>query len=146
MRISDEDKYNEDGDEIDFDDLQSFESRDPRAFDPKVVASQRDRLFSHLQENFGYRFGFMNPGVEHPLGPDQDAADVQEAYAVTFTNRAHILHDIHIIPRYWRVYTYLDLNIPEILFREDLNSAERMQIQWQIANTVRIHLHYQDLC
>lgn len=145
-RIKDEDRCDRDGDVIDLDDMQSFWRRENNVFDPVATAAARDRVFLLLQQQYSYLFGFMNPHVEHPSGPDQDADEALGAHALTITNRFFMKFNTTVPNKTWKVFTFLDIDLPEMLLRTDLNSAERMQIQWLIGNTVCSQLCKKNFC
>jgi hypothetical protein len=119
------------GDELEFA-LQTFWPN-ANGYDLESLARQRAALFEILVVKHDYKFGFMI-SYENPSGPEQGEMDAP--LAVTFTNRSHMLYDKHIPNRKPRVFTFLNLSYPEMLFRNDLTITERMQIQWSVANTV----------
>ncbi|CZS92786.1 uncharacterized protein RCO7_10200 [Rhynchosporium graminicola] len=112
-------------------DLYSFQARPAIQFgQPTASPIDRDKAFSILQHQFKYTFGFMKFG-EDPQGSEHDP----EASAMTSTNYDYMRYDPtpNKIPR---VFTWLDYAGFEHLLRDDLNSAERMCIEWSVANTI----------
>lgn len=113
--------------------LQSFWET-PNGYDTEKLAQQREAVFNMLISHFNYTFGFF-VAYEHPIGPELEKME-NGVYAITFTNSLHMQFDNHIPDKKPRVFTFLGTAFPEMLFRTDLNSTERMQIEWHIANTV----------
>jgi hypothetical protein len=71
---------------------------------------------------------------ESPEGPEKVP---EESLGITVTNHDYMLFDPDP-NKSWRAFVFIDLSQPEMLMRSGLNSAERMTIQWSIANTVCI--------
>ncbi|KAH7370195.1 hypothetical protein BKA65DRAFT_445034 [Rhexocercosporidium sp. MPI-PUGE-AT-0058] len=113
------------------DDLYSFRPRPAVQFSkPTVTPIDRDKVFALLQNRFKYTFGFMKPG-ENPT----ESEDATGAVAITITNDDYIRYD-PTPGKLPRVFTWLDYSDFEHLLRSDLNSAEKMCIEWSIANTI----------
>ncbi|KAL5323693.1 hypothetical protein ACEPPN_008234 [Leptodophora sp. 'Broadleaf-Isolate-01'] len=116
----------------DRDDLHSFRPRSAVQFSTATATpADRDKVFALLQNRFKYTFGFMAPG-ENPTDPSEDATG---AVAITITNDDYIRYD-PTPEKLPRVFTWLEYSDFEHLLRSDLNSAERMCIEWSIANTI----------
>ncbi|KAE9369944.1 hypothetical protein N431DRAFT_345678 [Stipitochalara longipes BDJ] len=110
-----------------------------RAFTPDeqgYLARQRDQAFEELRTIYRYQFGFMISS-ESPAGPEQDAA---EALALTFENHCYMLNNPST-NKSWRSFTFINISQLELLMRDGLNTAERMMIEWSIANTVKPIVH-----
>ncbi|KAG4440734.1 hypothetical protein IFR05_003778 [Cadophora sp. M221] len=122
----------------DRDDLYSFRPRPPVQFStPTATPVDRDMAFALLQNRFKYTFGFMKPG-ENPTDPSEDS---NGAIGITITNDDYMRYD----PRPGklpRVFTWLEYSDFEHLLRNDLNSAERMCIEWAIAHEVMHAVHF----
>jgi hypothetical protein len=110
-------------------DLRSFQTRP--SFTQDWLARERDFAFERLRTEFRLKYGFMVTS-ESPEGPEKVA---EEAHAITVTNTDYMLFDPEP-NKSWRVFVFIDLSQPEMLLRDGLNSAERMTIEWSIANTV----------
>jgi hypothetical protein len=69
---------------------------------------------------------------ESPEGPEKDP---EEALGCTVTNTEYMVleNDTH---KSWRVFVFINLDQPELLMRDGLSSAERLTIEWSVANTV----------
>jgi len=69
---------------------------------------------------------------ESPEGPEHEPED---ALGFTISNREYMMYDPDP-NKSWRICIFINLSQTEMLMRDGLNSAERMTIQWSIANTV----------
>jgi hypothetical protein len=69
---------------------------------------------------------------ESPEGPEKDPED---ALGITVTNADYMQHDPES-KKSWRICVFINLSQLELLMRDDLNTAERMTIQWAVADTV----------
>lgn len=75
---------------------------------------------------------------ESPIGVDGNGKNAPiDALAATVPNTYHMLNSTDPDKRH-RVCVFLDTALPETLMRNDLNSAERMAIQWKIATLVSL--------
>jgi len=70
---------------------------------------------------------------EHPEGPEKDPED---SLGLTVTNYDYMMYGDLDPNASWRVFVFVNLSRLELLMRDDLNTAERMTIQWEVANTV----------
>lgn len=117
-----------------FDLYQTFWPRKPEDVVISGVALARNAVLNRLETQHGYMFGFMNSVIE----PPNDGDEQEFAHGLTFTNHWFWKSEKSAKNRKLRVFSYLDINILEHLFRPDLKSAERMQVEWHVANTVRL--------
>ncbi|KAL2071981.1 hypothetical protein VTL71DRAFT_11324 [Oculimacula yallundae] len=116
------------------DDLYSFRPRPLIQFrSSTATTADRDRMFNLLSNQYHYTFGFMSP-LEDPTDPAQG----NTAIGVTATNRDYMrFHPTHPnLNKIPKVFTFLDLSELEHILRGDLNSAEKMCIEWGMANTI----------
>jgi hypothetical protein len=75
---------------------------------------------------------------ESPKGLENDP---EESLGCTVTNSGHMLFDEDTM-KSWRIFVFINLDQSELLMRDGLNSAERMAIEWSVANIVSfIELH-----
>ena len=109
-------------------DLQSFHVR---GFVQAGLEQQRDDVFKILCTKFRLKYGFMIVS-ESPEGPENDPVD---AFGITVTNADYMQYDPEP-KKSWRIFVFINLSQLELLMRDDLNTAERMTIQWAVANTV----------
>ncbi len=92
----------------------------------------RDRIFSELSTKLRYMFGFMIQ-KESPWDPNEA---IYPAYGITSLNFEYM--ELSAAPnKTWRCATFLNTMGVEHLMRADINSAEKMMIQWEIAHVVR---------
>jgi hypothetical protein len=113
--------------------LQSFH---PKGFAKQELARQRDSIFETLRTTFGMQYGFMIP-TESPEGPERDSDDLHHSLGLTVTNHDYMIYGPDDPNKRWKVFIFINLSQPELLMRKDLNSAERMTIEWSIATTVK---------
>ncbi|EKD17696.1 uncharacterized protein L3040_003578 [Drepanopeziza brunnea f. sp. 'multigermtubi'] len=114
-------------------DLRYIEPRTVSEFNPQMASTaDRDMAFGVMQNRYQYTFGFMRHD-EDPMDPGEDPPGKTLAY--TGTNSEYMRYDPtpNKLPR---LFTWLSLHEFELLLRDDLNSAERMSIEWSIANTI----------
>jgi hypothetical protein len=109
-------------------DLQSFHVR---GFVQAGLGQQRDYVFKILRTKFRLKYGFMIVS-ESPEGPEKDPED---ALGITVTNADYMQHDPES-KKSWCICVFINLSQLELLMRDDLNTAERMTIQWAVADTV----------
>jgi hypothetical protein len=102
-----------------------------RGFVQAGLEQQRDDLFKILCTKFWLKYGFMIVS-ESPEGPENDPVD---AFGITVTNADYMQYDPES-KKSWRIFVFINLSQLELLMRDDLNTAERMTIQWAVANTV----------
>jgi hypothetical protein len=69
---------------------------------------------------------------EHPAGPEDDALD---SLGLTFENHSYMLYD-PATNKSWRSFTFINILPLEQLLRDGLNTAERLMIEWSVAETV----------
>jgi len=69
---------------------------------------------------------------ESPAGPEQDA---EAALALTLENHGYMIYDPEI-NKSWRSFTFINISMLEFLMRDGYNTAERMMLEWSVANTV----------
>lgn len=116
------------------DDLFFFRPRPVVQFSTQsATTNSRDVAFGLLQHKYKYTFGFMKQG-ENPADPSEASTG---AVGITITNDEYMQFDTaqNKIPK---VFTWVDYSDFEHLLRNDLNSAEKMCLEWAIANTVNI--------
>ena len=103
-------------------------------FDPDAATACRDQLFEQLRTKWNYTLGFASP-IADPRGPHFDDT-AGNKYGCTMLNMEQMVYDKHLNPRWgiWSFITYTDI---DGLFRDDLNDADRMCIEWSLATTVR---------
>ena len=109
-------------------DLESFHTRHSTQ---EELGQQRDLVFERLSKEFKLKYGFMIVS-ESPEGPEKDPEDT---LGITVTNTDYMLFPPDPEKK-WRVCVFINLSQPEMLMRDGLNTAERMTIQWAVANTV----------
>jgi hypothetical protein len=102
-----------------------------RGFVQAGLEQQRDYVFKILRTKFRLKYGFMIAS-ESPEGPEKDPED---ALGITVTNADYMQYDPEPI-KSWRICVFINLSQLELLMRDDLNTAERMTIQWAVADTV----------
>jgi len=69
---------------------------------------------------------------ESPRGPEEEAV---EALALTLENHSYMIYDPATNKR-WRSITFINVFQLELLMRDGYNTADRMLLQWSVANTV----------
>lgn len=115
-----------------WDDLTAFHpvaGFSPNAADP----IHRLALLIKLEKVMKCRFGFMDAD-ESPINPA--LAPAPKCYALTTWNDTYMRRSNNP-NREWRVFIWVDRNMVEPLLRTDINSADRMMVQWHAANSVR---------
>lgn len=117
----------------DRDDLTFIQPREILEYHLSVASTaDRDRAFHVLQNDYHYTFAFMRQD-ENPMDPNDDPPGA--VLGITSSNDLYMQYDASPdkVPR---LYTWLSIKEFEFLLRDDLNSAERMSIEWSIANTI----------
>ncbi|KUJ10907.1 uncharacterized protein LY89DRAFT_252084 [Mollisia scopiformis] len=103
--------------------LESFRPKD--TFNPAITnTDMRDRMFALLENVFELQIGFMDPN-ESPttgLAPGEKASGM-----------CTVKHKDNLD---WKIFIWLDIDMLKPLLRTDINSADRMMIDWQVANTI----------
>jgi len=100
---------------------------------PDKAAIRRDQLFYDLFKRRRYTFGFRSPD-EDPRGPKY-MNDGPGVFGTTFLNHEEM--ETNRRPQSaWRLFTFINYKRMEQLLQPGLTGAERMSIQWNVANTV----------
>lgn len=100
----------------------------PDAADP----APRLVLLTKLQKVMKCQFGFMDAD-ESPVNPA--LAPAPKCYALTTWNDTFMTRSNNP-NKEWRVFIWFDYNMVEPLLRNDINSADRMMVQWHVANSI----------
>lgn len=111
--------------------LNSFHPRPD--YDPVTTAAHRDRVFELLITKWNLTYGFSSPtedvrGPHH--GPVKDAA-----YGETLLNMEQMMYETETNPS-WGIWIFLNYAEIEALMRDDINSVDRMSLEWLVATTV----------
>jgi hypothetical protein len=114
---------------------QSFHTR--HSYDPDTAAARRDRVFELLISKWNFTLGFSSP-TEDVRGPHFDDEN-GPSYGCTLVNQEQMSYEKETSPM-WGIWSYMVYTDAEHLFRDDLNSADRMCVQWVIATTVRCQI------
>jgi len=110
--------------------LQSFHRRP--AHEMQNVAKDRDDVFEEMMTTYACEFGFMQK-YEDPRTADPDSSGV---HGVTYgTELTGIAGDV---PQF---FVKISIGDVEPLLAS-INEAERMSVEWFIAETVSFYLHH----
>lgn len=103
---------------------------------PSVLERERDLVFDDLRINKRLQIGFMSAD-ENPEDPDESWVDEMVHGYTTVNNE--LMHSVPKDPNAaWRVFVFLNSLGIERLLEDDLNSSERVTIEWFLALTVSI--------
>ncbi|CZR68810.1 uncharacterized protein PAC_18710 [Phialocephala subalpina] len=91
----------------------------------------RLQLMEKLRTTLRCRFAFMDSDED----PEDHSQPGDVAYAMTSFNSAYMRRS-QDPNKQWRVFIWLDRHIVEPLLRADVNSADKLMIQWHIANSI----------
>lgn len=117
----------------DYVDTRLLKSFHPQSdYDPAVTAARRERTFELLITKWNLTYGFSSP-TEDIRGPHHDYSHAP--YAETFLNVEQMEYDKDTNPS-WGIWIYLNYATIEALMRDDMNSVDRMSLEWQTATTV----------
>lgn len=112
--------------------LRSFHCRRPEEF--KESADARNSILKKLEYDFGFQLGFSKAGEN----PCDDSLRASSTYGITTWNFLHCSTNLGAKKR---IFVFLTYKSFAPLLEDNLNSSEKMSIQWLMAQTV-IHKFY----